>query len=213
MYSGKKLKKRFWSLFLSVTMVLTNVQMAVAEETSDTSSDVIVISTAEELAKIGTDAEYPMNGDYELASDIDLSSMNWTPAGGYVGTKGTISAKEANVFSGTFDGNGHVIKGLTIDLDGTVTDGKYAQVGLFSVIAGGSADDYAIVKNLIFTDVNIKTDFSNGYSTIGTLAGEVNGYTKIDQVAVLNGQQQVIRPVLIITIRQEQRIPMFQAMK
>ena len=61
--------------------------------------------------------------------------MKWTPAGGYVGTKGTISAKEANVFSGTFDGNGHVIKGLTIDLDGTVSAGKYAQVGLFSVIA------------------------------------------------------------------------------
>ena len=185
MYSGKKLKKRFCSLFLSVTMVLTSVQMVAAEETS---SDVIVISTAEDLAKIGTDKKYPMNGDYELASDIDLSTMKWTPAGGYVGIKGTISAKEANVFSGTFDGNGHVIKGLTIDLDGTVSAGKYAQVGLFSVIAGGSADDYAIVKNLIFTDVNIKTDFSSGYSTIGTLAGEVNGYAKIDQVAVLNGQ-------------------------
>ena len=185
MYSGKKLKKRFCSLFLSVTMVLTSVQMVAAEETS---SDVIVISTAEDLAKIGTDTKYPMNGDYELAGNIDLSTMEWTPTGGYVGTKGTISAKEANVFSGTFDGNGHVIKGLTIDLDGTVTDGKYAQVGLFSVIAGGSADDYAIVKNLIFTDVNIKTDFSSGYSTIGTLAGEVNGYAKIDQVAVLNGQ-------------------------
>ena len=109
MYSGKKLKKRFCSLFLSVTMVLTSVQMVAAEETS---SDVIVISTAEDLAKIGTDTKYPMNGDYELDSDIDLSTMEWTPAGGYVGTKGTINADEANVFSGTFDGNGHVIKGL-----------------------------------------------------------------------------------------------------
>ena len=47
-------------------------------------SAVIPISNAEELARIGTDAGYPMDGDYELTADIQLEG-NWTPFGGYKG--------------------------------------------------------------------------------------------------------------------------------
>lgn len=47
-------------------------------------SAVIPISNAEELARIGTDAGYPMDGDYELTADIQLEG-NWTPFGGYMG--------------------------------------------------------------------------------------------------------------------------------
>ena len=160
--------------------------------TTAKSNSIIYISTAAELAKIGTDAAYPMNGDYVLCSDIDLSGTNWTPIGGYIGPKGTIDASEPNVFSGTFDGAGHVISGMTINLSGTITgDDRYAQVGLFSVIAGTSANDYAKVQNLIFTDINIKTDFNNKYSSTGALAGDVNGYSQIDRILVLSGEINV----------------------
>ena len=44
----------------------------------------IQISSGEELARIGKDAGYPMDGDYELTGDITLEG-NWIPLGGYMG--------------------------------------------------------------------------------------------------------------------------------
>ncbi|MEY8516402.1 CotH kinase family protein [Lachnospiraceae bacterium 29-84] len=149
---------------------------------------VISIGSADELAKIGTDSNYPMTGDYVLSADIDLSGREWIPMGGYIGNKGTCNPAEANVFSGTFDGQGHVISGLTIQLDGSIQPGdRYGQVGLFSVIGSNNASDYAEVKNVIFTDVEIRTDFSDGLAAVGTLAGEVNGCARVSNIAVLNG--------------------------
>ena len=154
----------------------------------------IQISTADQLKKIGSDSAYPMSGDYVLTDDIDLSEENWVPLGGYIGKKGTVNPQEANVFSGTFDGQGHVISGLTINLSGSVNQTDcYGQVGLFSVIASNNSADYASVKNLIFTEVNIRTDFSDGLAAVGTLAGEVNGYAMLDNVSVINGSM-VINP-------------------
>ena len=188
----KSFTKRCLALFLSVIMIVSNMEMITATEVQTSENGVIQIDSAEELAKIGVDENYPMTGDYVLGADIDLSDSTWTPLGGYIGTKGTMNPADANVFSGTFDGQGHVISGLSIDLDGSI-DGTdvYAQVGLFSVIAGRSAEDYAVVENLIFTDVDIKTDFSNGYASVGTLAGDVNGYSKVDCVVVLDGKLTV----------------------
>lgn len=186
--------KKGLAVFLSAAMIVSNLEIFAATEVLAETKEtgVIQIDTADELAKIGTTGDYPMSGDYVLGADIDLSGMDWTPLGGYIGTKGTMDDAEANVFSGTFNGNGHVISGLTIDLDGSVaqTD-KYAQVGLFSVIAGSSAEDYAKVENLIFTDVHIQTDFSDGLASVGTLAGDVNGYSQIDQIVVLSGELTV----------------------
>ena len=158
----------------------------------------ITISSASELAKIGHDSEYPMDGDYVLEKDIDLSDAGWEPIGGrgvtdrykdYIGIRGDCNIDNPNVFSGTFDGNGHVISGMTINLDGGVNAGdrNCGQIGLFSVIAGNNPDDPAVVRNLIMTDVNINVDFSDGFAAVGSLAGEVNGYAGIDNVAIVNG--------------------------
>ncbi|MBE5872218.1 MAG: hypothetical protein E7294_13355 [Lachnospiraceae bacterium] len=186
--------KRALAFLLSAAMVASGTGMGTVAKavapTPQKASNVIAISSAEELAKIGSDSSYPMTGDYILTEDIDLSGRNWESLGGYIGNKGTMNPKDPNVFSGTFDGQGHVISGMTIHLDGTVS-GKYGQVGLFSVIAGSEAQDPANVKNIIFTDVDIRTDFSDGLAAIGTLAGEVNGYSGIENIAVLNGQMIV----------------------
>ena len=96
------------------------------------------------LEKIGTDSAYPMSGDYKLTADIDMSGSDWEPMGGHIGNKGTCNPEEANVFSGTFDGQGHVISGLTINLSDSINqENKYGQVGLFSVIGSNNANDYA----------------------------------------------------------------------
>lgn len=191
-YSRKKFWGRFYSWVLAVALLCSNLETAVFAQARK--GDAISIRTAEELAKIGTDSNYPMSGDYILKSDIDLSGSNWTPMGGFLGNKGSCNPAEANVFSGTFDGQGHVISGLTIHLDESINeDGKYGQAGLFSVIGSDNASDCAEVKNLIFTDVNIFTDFPDGLAAIGTLAGEVNGYANISGIAVLNGELNINR--------------------
>lgn len=160
---------------------------------------VIMISTAEELAKIGADAAYPMDGDYALDADIDLSGMEWEPIGGSVGIKGETSGD--NVFSGTFNGQGHVIYGLTIRKEGNIVpDTSYGKVGLFGVIASEEQVDFAEVKNLIFADVEIWTDFTNGAATVGTLAGEVNGYVNINNIAIVNGTLTVNPSALCDTV-------------
>ena len=92
------------------------------------------------------------------------------------------------VFTGTFDGKGHVISGMTINLSGDLPYSYYyAEVGLFGIVGSGNSNDYAEIKNLIFTDVNIKTEFTNGYTAVGTLCGDLNGYASVNNVAVLNG--------------------------
>ena len=177
--------KALLALITAAALVMPNFHVLAADNAK---ANVISIRTPEELAKIGAEANYPMDGDYVLESDISLSGQEWTPIGGYQGKKGTTDKTQPNVFSGTFDGNGHVISGLKISLDGEISGADiYGQVGFFSVIASSSADDPAEVRNLIFTDVDIRTDFSSGLAAIGTLAGEVNGYATVDNIAVLDG--------------------------
>ena len=191
-HSTEKLWGRFFAWVLAVALLFSNLESTVLVQAAG--ENAISIQTAEDLAKIGVDSNYPMTGDYKLDADIDLSGSDWTPMGGYLGNKGTCDPAEVNVFSGTFDGQGHVISGLTIHLDGSIDqEGKYGQVGLFSVIGSNNASDYAEVRNIIFTDVNIYTDFSDGLAAIGTLAGEVNGYANVSGIAVINGNLNINR--------------------
>ena len=74
----------------------------------------IAIRSAEDLAKIGVDEDYPLDGDYVLVTDIDLSGYkSWEPIGGAAGKSGQWNGK--GIFTGTFDGRNHIIWGLTID--------------------------------------------------------------------------------------------------
>ena len=94
-----------------------------------------------------------LGGYYILGADINLSSFsNWTP----IGTSGA-------PFTGTLDGAGNTITGLTI------TNAASNNQGLFGVI-GGSGE----VKNLGFIGVNIKTDY-NDRVNIGGIAGINHG--------------------------------------
>jgi len=165
-----------------VGMLFPGALGAVAE-TEAAEAGKIEISTPEELTKIGKDAAFPMTGDYVLTNDLDMSGINFTPIGGTHGEKGAVSGN--HVFSGTFDGQGHLISNLTIDVSGQVTD--YAQIGLFSVVASANASDYARVSNLVFANVSLTVDMDGGFTAAGTLAGEVNGYAEIENIAVLDG--------------------------
>ena len=84
-----------------------------------------------------------------LDKDIDLTGKGWTPIG----------TSFSNKYTGTFDGGGHTIKGLTVT--------TYDQfVGLF-----GSIGNAGTVKNVMMEDVQITSNRSSGF------AGGVAGYS------------------------------------
>ena len=83
-----------------------------------------------------------------LDTDIDLTGKDWTPIGTSVG----------NSYTGTFDGGGHTITGLTV-----TTNDK--NVGLF-----GHLNSAGTVKNVVMEGIQITSNQINGGS-IGGVVG------------------------------------------
>ena len=97
----------------------------------------------------------------KLAADIDLRDINWIG----IGTKD-------HPFAGTFDGNGHTIRNMTVSYEGDTKDALYC--GLFGSIAG-TTDKHAIVKNLTLTgSMQFKMSGSGSYAFCGGLTGAVS---------------------------------------
>ena len=99
-------------------------------------------------------AEEVRNGNYSLdctlAADITLTG-NWTPVG----------ISFTNSYTGTFDGNNHTIRGLTVK-------GSDEYAGLFGYIGSGGT-----VKNVKLADVQITSDYQ--YAYVGGVAGNNDG--------------------------------------
>ena len=140
----------------------------------------IAIGSAEELASIGREKGYPLDGDYVLITDLDLTGVEMEPIGGSASNCGNVAGD--NVFSGTFDGRGHTIRGLTMEFHESVR----VHVGLFGSVGSDNPADPAEIRNLILKEVSLSGDFSDVY-TMGALAGQVSGYAQIDDIAVLSG--------------------------
>ena len=125
----------------------------------------VPISTAEQLAAIGINSDYPLNGSYVLTADLDLSGYeNWSPIG-----------DGNDPFTGIFDGQGHVISGLTYV-------GEDTYVGLF-----GRINERGQVKNLGLTDVSITV--TGGYDDyyVGGIVGRFeNCYMETSRAELRN---------------------------
>ena len=87
-----------------------------------------------------------------LTADIDLTGKNWTPIG----------TSFSNKYTGTFDGGGHTIKGLTV----TTND---EGVGLFGYLGKAGT-----VKNVVMEGVQITSNQIYG-GKIGGVAGYSEG--------------------------------------
>ncbi len=142
--------------------------------------DGIAIKSAEDLAKIGVDKNYPLNGDYVLVIDIDLSGFDsWTPIG-RTPDSGAFSGE--GVFTGTFDGRNHTISGLCIEE--TINENSFW--GLFGTVGSRNKNDPAVIKNIVLKGVKIKLS-STAATGVGSLAGQVNGYAEISSISLLSG--------------------------
>ena len=186
-YKNSLLSILIVSIFLSTSLVvstptemidysganyITNSKF-ITNPPSDTDfTDYIAISDENDLARIGTNVEYPTNSgvfwtldaNYYLTTDItfndgDESNGNFIPVGSV-----------NSPFVGIFDGNGHVIDKLHTNINGT--DNVYS--GLFGYIDNGGH-----VKNL---------GLMNGSSTATTTggvayAGGIAGYAKSSKIS------------------------------
>lgn len=94
-------------------------------------------------------------GNYVLGSDIAAADTSTWNAG--AGFTPLVSANLATGFSGTFDGLGHTIADLTINLPT-----NRAKVGLFGYVVGGT------IQNVGLLNANVQ-----GGTSIGALAGIV----------------------------------------
>lgn len=104
------------------------------------------VTSAEGLKNIAklVNEEWKLGINITLTADIDLKGIDWTPIG-----------KDDNkAYTGTFDGNGKTITGLTVT-------GSDRYTGLFGFIKG-------TVKNVVLTEINI---------TSGTFVGGVAGWS------------------------------------
>jgi len=103
------------------------------------------ISTASQLAEIGTTAHYGSSDGYELMNDLDLSGLSWDPIG-----------DGGQPFTGTFEGNKHVIRNLTVS-------GSADDAGLFAASSG------------IIRDLGLENASIAGGSRVGGLVGSNSG--------------------------------------
>lgn len=132
------------------------------------------ISSVEELQKIGAAGGYSLDGDYHLTADIDLEGIAWEPIG-------TSSSR----FTGTFDGQGHVISNLTIT-------GTYNCVGLFGYVGGtyynGQSGPYNYTtnfKNIGLENINIDVSSDSLIIKAGGIFGDNHrGYVTVSNCYV-----------------------------
>jgi hypothetical protein len=108
-----------------------------------------IISTAEDLAAIGSNPEY-LGAYFKQTADIDLAGINWTP----------ISPEYGEAYSGVYDGNGYTISNLTINTD------TFKKVGLFGYTSFSSR-----LLNIKLTNINVVSANEGDWVTVGGLAG------------------------------------------
>ena len=130
---------------------------------SGTSVDLVVskglepisLSSIEEIQRIGRDKDYPINGHYVLAQNINASATSgWNDGKGF-----DPIGKDTNRFIGRFDGQGYAISGLVINLSGSNYVGLFGYVG-----AGGMIENVSVISGSI-----------TGSDYTGGLAGACNG--------------------------------------
>ena len=166
------LKRRLLAFAISLAMILAMLPLVTpavlaasgnwednaATDYESETSDTITISAADQLAHLA--AMVNAGTDYSghtitLTSDIDLSAHYWNPIGLY---------STGHSFSGTFDGNGYTISGLTIDLTGE------RHVGLFGYVVSATIKNVEVDGSLLTT---CTTTDSNFPMYVGGLAGYI----------------------------------------
>ena len=160
-----------------------NVGEAVEEAEA---ASVIEIATPEQLAAVREN----LSGHYVLTADIDLSGMEWTPIGAYMPSGESEEEQEipaaAYAFTGTFDGQGHTIRNLTINQP------EGWALGLFGVISeteiGNFTLENAVVDGSVMTADVVGYAYCSTVSNVNLVNGKVTAhYTEMSSEGMYGG--------------------------
>lgn len=132
-----KNRRFIWSLAAVLALSLLSPE-ALAKDTggSGTKEDPYRISTAEELTAVRED----LDAFYILEADIDLSGYeDWIPIGTFMPMEeGSETPDPAYAFTGSFDGSGHKVTGLSI------VQPEGMLLGLFGCVSEGTVANLTI---------------------------------------------------------------------
>ena len=146
-----------------------------------TQANPYLISSGAELAYLATQVN---NGTttftgvyFKLINNINLNNNPWTPIG-----------NATNSFCGQIDGQGFIISNTIITVN--IVEGQTGAYGIFGSMSG-TASRNAIIKNIVFDNIQISTSMSNISSSdlnykIGVVCGAMYRYTKIENVIAKN---------------------------
>lgn len=167
--SGDEHESSAWSEWQEFTTAGPMIADAFAGG-SGTQEDPYLIAKASQLALLAkyvneeTPGYFEDDVHYRLTADIDLGGYgNWTPIGSGP-TDGRYPYENPRyAFQGVFDGDGHLVSGLNVDLSGTTT---FTSAGLFGVNDG-------TIRNLnVSGNVHATTSNENkGTVAAGGIAG------------------------------------------
>ena len=167
----KKSKLIFLVAFLLVFLSFFSTSI-LNKKTANASELIIEISSVTDLEKIGNDAGYPLNANYQLTADLDFSAVDsFLPIG-----QGA-NAIEVNHFTGVFDGKGYKIKNLKFS---AVT--PIYHFGLFASLKNATVKNLAI-ENLVIANDIFSLNLSN---TISLYVGGISA--KAEASTIINSQ-------------------------
>lgn len=189
----KKQNKRFLSALVSVIMLISLLPSFVfaADGTPKINEEngAYIIEDVKDLVWFGEQITTGISNkiNAELANDIDLSGTKWT-AISYPSSVGVSAA-----FAGTFDGKGHLVKGLNINTTNS-------NQGFFGYVNGGTiknlrveGDVYSsgnfvggIVGNMKSGTIE-NCSFSGSVATTHKYAGGIVGATNVSSTVTVSG--------------------------
>lgn len=122
--------------------------------------------------------KYNMSGEFTLENDIDMTGVDFTP----IGIEGNTSVAK---FTGTFDGKGHIIKGLKYDnadkgevgLFSQTEDATITNLGIEGAHFVGNANVGGIVGRMyggVIANCATLNSYIEGRDHVASIAGEIN---------------------------------------
>ena len=145
-----------WLVCAAVVCVFGGTVFGQPWDGNGVEGDPYLIYDACDMQAIGAEVNY-WDAHFKLMADIDMNEIEYNIIAANISSSKWIF--EGEYFVGSFDGDGHVIKNLTIN------DINQSYIGLFGYIGTGGE-----IKNLKLENINLE-----GFSYLGAVAGKSKG--------------------------------------